>query len=119
VDDGTAFLPALTDGAYCRHKVNRAPKASELRASVGPLASLLALLPDLQAVLLLGAEARQSWRLLTAGHPWLTDGLEVLATRHTSRQAFIGTAQQRAGWLAAHEETFRQAGPVLASGGGR
>jgi uracil-DNA glycosylase len=75
--------------------INRKPNAAELRAGVDPLRRLLALLTRLEVVLLLGGEAQAAWRLLSAAHPEAVDGLTVLESRHTGKQAFIGSSAPR------------------------
>ena len=93
--------------------VNRAPQAAELRAGVEPLRRLIELLPRLEVVLLLGRHAERSWDLLERAHPRLATNFEVLRTRHPGRQAFIGTADQRATWKEDQAVIFEQAGRVM------
>lgn len=93
--------------------VNRAPSAAEVRAGVDPLRRLLALLPDLQVVLLLGRHAQRSWELLLQSDPAAAMGLDVLASRHPSRQAFIGPREQAAVWREEQAQVFERAGRVL------
>jgi len=82
---------------------------------VPPLVELLALLPNLRAVVLLGGDAQDTWKRLEKRHPELPS-YHSLPTRHTGKQAFIGTREQRAKWEADQLETFRTAA-ALARGG--
>lgn len=93
--------------------VNRAPSAVELRAGVEPLRSLLDLLPDLRVVLLLGRHAQRSWELLACTDAALASGYDVLRTRHTGAQAFIGTREQVAVWREEQALVFEQAARLL------
>jgi hypothetical protein len=70
--------------------INRAPKAAELDAGVEPLKRVIELMPKLKVVMLHGGSAQDGWRRLTRRYPHLvaTSGLSVIATYHTSRQAF-------------------------------
>lgn len=70
--------------------INRAPKASELNEGVQPLFELIALLPKLRVIMLHGGSAHDGWRRLIKRHPNLVKerGLHMIATYHTSRQAF-------------------------------
>lgn len=93
--------------------INRAPTRAELRTATASLIELVTLLEDVEVVLLLGEHAQHAWTLLERAWPDLANRLQVLATRHTSRQAFIGNAEQRATWRADQEGVFRQAGQLL------
>lgn len=93
--------------------INRKPRADERRAGVPPLRRLLKLLTELRVVLLLGDDAHKVWDLLTAAHPTAAAGQHVLRTRHTSTQAFIGTADKRDAWRGEQEAVFRQAAALL------
>lgn len=70
--------------------VNRAPKAAELSAGIGPLRRLLDLLPRLRVVMLHGGSARAGWRRFERAYPHVVAErrLCVIPTHHTSRQAF-------------------------------
>lgn len=89
--------------------INRKPKAKELDAGVEPLRRLLALLPRLRVVMLNGGDAQSLWKKFTAAHPRLAEPYIVLPTYHTSRQAFIGTAEIRAQRLADLRAAFKRA----------
>lgn len=93
--------------------INRAPSSAEIAVGVGPLADLLRMLEQLQVVLLLGSEARNCWWRLEKREPALVGPLRVIATRHTSNQAFIGTAEQRTAWKAEQLDDFREAAAVV------
>lgn len=95
--------------------VNRPPSVAELRAGLPPLRHLLSLLPQLEVVLLFGNHARHSWRLLERETPAATAGLAVFSTRHPGRQAFIGTAEQRATWRADQSAVVDDIGALLHS----
>ena len=60
-DAGVAVSTILASNAYpwC---INRRPRADELETGVEPLRRLLALLPQLQVVMLHGGSARDGWR---------------------------------------------------------
>lgn len=70
--------------------INRAPKAIELEAGVEPLKRLIDLMPALEVVMLHGGSAQDGWKRLIRRYPRLvaTRNLRVIATYHTSRQAF-------------------------------
>lgn len=93
--------------------INKAPSAEQLRAGAEVLFRVLLLTPRTEVVLLCGNEAQRVWDLVTATHPDLHEHLAVLKTRHTGRQAFIGTSEQRMTWRAEQEEVFRDAGRRL------
>ncbi len=93
--------------------INRAPSAAELRVGAEPLRLLLGLLVRVEVVVLLGNEARRMWEDLVRSHPDVAQDIEVLRTRHTGRQAFIGTAAQRTQWRTEQEEVFARAAQRL------
>ena len=101
--------------------INKAPTLEQLRAGAEVLFQILLLTPRTEVVLLCGNEAHRCWDLLTASHTDVPEHLAVLRTRHTSRQAFVGTSEQRGAWRAEQEEVFRDAGrrlhPALPSSG--
>jgi hypothetical protein len=112
-DAGIRVADTLPWNAYPWY-INRKPSTEELRAGVDPLRRLLHLLPDLRIVLLLGTEARRCWGLLQLAAPEEVAGLEVLSTRHTSAQAFIGSTEQRQLWRAEQQRVFADASHLLA-----
>lgn len=69
--------------------INAAPNSAQLRAGVEPLRRLVALLPGLRVILLLGRDAQRGWRYVDATHPHLPEerGITVLPTFHPGRQA--------------------------------
>ncbi len=71
------------------------------------------LLSRLEVVLLFGRHGQRSWDLLAQAHPAVAAHVSVLSTRHPGRQAFIGTAKQRALWQEQQAEVFEQAGTLL------
>lgn len=70
--------------------INRAPNSAELQAGIEPLKRMIELLPKLQVVMLHGGSARCGWKQLTRRYPDMVASrkLTVIATYHTSRQAF-------------------------------
>ncbi len=70
--------------------INRHPKAAELDAGVEPLKRVIDLIPDLQVIMLHGGAAHKGWKRLSRHYPNLVteNGLHVIKTYHTSRQAF-------------------------------
>lgn len=70
--------------------VNRVPTTSEIDAGLEPLRALIELLPMLRVVMLHGGSAHQGWRRFLRKHGNLIAGrsIHVVATYHTSRQAF-------------------------------
>jgi hypothetical protein len=70
--------------------INRNPTPSELEMGVPPLKRIIDLMPKLRVVMLHGQSARDGWRRLVKAYPTLVAdrALEVIATYHTSRQAF-------------------------------
>jgi hypothetical protein len=99
--------------------INKAPTAAQLDAGVEPLRRLVALLPNLQVVMLHGGSAHDSWKRLIRRHPDIADrGATVIETYHTSRQAFWHKdpteRQRRADHLHA---AFRRASELLVQQG--
>ena len=70
--------------------INRAPSAAELEAGIEPLKRLIDLMPRLSVVMLHGGDAKNGWKRFTRRFPRLIVERElyVIATYHTSRQAF-------------------------------
>lgn len=70
--------------------INRAPDRTELESGVEPLKDIIGLMPDLQVVMLHGGHAKDGWKRLIRRYPNLVAQrkLRVIATYHTSRQAF-------------------------------
>jgi hypothetical protein len=68
--------------------INRKPSASELDAGAEPLRRLIALMPRLRVVLLHGGDAQAGWRRFTRRFPGAAEGVAVVPSYHTSRQAF-------------------------------
>lgn len=68
--------------------INRKPTAAELEAGTEPLRRVIELLPELRVVLLHGGDAHTAWRRFARQCPTVADGPAVIATYHTSRQAF-------------------------------
>lgn len=92
--------------------INQTPTSAQITAGLGPLIELLQLLDRLKVVLLLGSEAKRSWSRMAAQEPALAARVRAIVTRHTSHQAFIGTAEQRAYWKAEQLEAFYEAAAV-------
>jgi Uracil DNA glycosylase superfamily len=96
--------------------INRKPKAAELDDGVEPLRRLLALLGRVRIVMLNGGEAKTGWKKFRTKYPQLAERYAVLPTYHTSKQAFIGTAEIRAERLAdlraKHDEALQLLGDV-------
>jgi len=93
--------------------INQAPTAAQIAAGVDPLVSLLKLLTAPRVVILLGSEAAISWRRTEQCEPDLVRPLRVLRTRHASKQAFIGTEEQRSFWMAQQLDVFHEAAAVM------
>ena len=70
--------------------INRAPKAKELSAGVEPLKKIMDKIPKLQIIMLHGGDALSGWKHLNRRYPTVVAErqLRVIATYHTSRQAF-------------------------------
>lgn len=96
--------------------INRAPTAAQLRVGAEVLFQVLHLTPRVEVVLLCGNEAHRSWDLLVAAHAELPSHPTILKTRHTGRQAFVGTTEQRTTWRAEQEEVVHDAGRRLRAG---
>ena len=97
--------------------VNRLPRAHELDDGVEPLRRLLRLLPGLRVVMLHGGSAQDGWRRLARQDPGAACRLAVVATYHTSSQAFIGPPPVRAARRAALTEAFAQTAGILREAG--
>lgn len=97
--------------------INRLPRAAELDDGVEPLRRILGLLPGLRVVMLHGGSAQDGWRRLARQDPGAADRLAVVATYHTSNQAFIGPPKIRAARRAALTEAFAQAARMLREAG--
>ena len=68
--------------------INRKPSAAELDAGAEVLHRLIALMPRLRVVLLHGGDAQAGWRRFARRFPGTADGVMVVSSYHTSRQAF-------------------------------
>ena len=98
--------------------INRAPKAAELAAGTPPLHQLVELLPRLRVVMLHGGSAHVGWKRFEREHPSVvsTRGLCVIATYHTSRQAFWHRSPEVRESRKLHlKEAFTKAARVLRS----
>lgn len=93
--------------------INKPPTSSQLSAGLDPLIELLGLLQRLRVVILLGAEARTMWLKVEKRAPALANGVRVIATRHTSNQAFIGSADRRAAWQEDQLSAFVEAAAMV------
>jgi hypothetical protein len=62
---------------------------------------------------LFGGSAQDGWKRLARRYPGLVNGLEVVATYHTSAQAFIGPPKVRAERMAALTEAFARTAQIL------
>jgi hypothetical protein len=96
--------------------INKAPTAAQLEAGVAPLVELMGLLPKLRVVMLHGGSAQSGWMRLTRRYPELENdrGLTVIATYHTSRQAFWHPDPAERARRTAHlSASFAQASNVL------
>lgn len=67
--------------------------ARHLEVGLEPLHRLLALLPRLQVVLLMGRKAQDSWRRLALRFPDSTRSITAIPTLHTSRRGITGGGQ--------------------------
>lgn len=72
------------------------PLASQIVDGLDPLHRLLQLLPELRAILLMGAKAQDSWRRYEARHPVLT-AVPARSTLHTSRRGITNGGQHSRG----------------------
>ena len=118
---GHAGVPpsATTPWNACPWLLDHPPTAADVRTGVEPLRRLLALLPRLEVVLLLGREAQRCWDLLTAADDAppadvRTADLHVLRTRHVSVQAFIAPPAERERRRAEQQQVFVDAARLLA-----
>jgi mannose-6-phosphate isomerase-like protein (cupin superfamily) len=100
--------------------INRAPDAQQGRAGAQVLVELVALLPDLEVVLLQGRDAERIWDRAIALDPGLAkEGVEVVRTIHPGRQAlFHRDPEERARRKARQVEAFARVGAILAGGPG-
>ena len=71
--------------------INSIPKVAQLKAGLEPLKRLLDLLPNLRVIMLHGVVTKDSWKFFGEAYPeYLAErNFEVIATYHTSNQAFI------------------------------
>jgi hypothetical protein len=86
---------------------NRTPTREEIHSALPYLTQLLALLPDLRAVVLLGAKAQEGWRLAAHDRP-----LAVFPAPHPSPLAINRNRQVQWPRLV---EAFRQAARVVSA----
>lgn len=95
--------------------IDRAPTADELRSASRVLVALLELLPDLQVVLLQGAEAQSAWRSALEAQPRIRRRrLITLETYHASPQAlWHRSAEERERRVVHRLETWREAADIL------
>lgn len=96
--------------------IDRAPTDAEIRSATPALMSLLALLPDLEVVLLHGAEARSAWRAATDLHPAIyRRRLVVMEAYHPSVRALQSPLEEeRTRRIRHREQVWREAGMILA-----
>jgi hypothetical protein len=96
--------------------INRKPNASELRAGIRPLRSLIDLLPRLKVITLHGRDAQVLWDKFRDMYPGVAERYIALRTYHTSRQAFIGTHDVREARMKNLRAAFATADRVLGEG---
>ncbi|PPF51231.1 hypothetical protein C5B94_14860 [Clavibacter michiganensis] len=100
--------------------IDRAPGAVEGRLGARVLVELVALLPDLEVVLLQGRDAERIWRYAVELDPDLADGVRyaVLSTIHPSRSSlFHPDPAVREARTADQVATYRRVGALLAGRG--
>jgi hypothetical protein len=98
--------------------INAAPIASEGRVGALVLVELVALLPDLEVVLLQGRDAERIWGYAVELDPTLADGVRfpVIATIHPGRQAlFHPDPVERDRRRADQAAAFARVGALLAA----
>lgn len=97
--------------------IDRAPTSAEMREAVPTLATLVAMMPELEVVILHGRQAQDAWRFGLAGHRDIRRRrLIVLETYHPSVQALrTPSPQERARRVAHRIDTWREAGEILSS----
>jgi Uracil DNA glycosylase superfamily len=93
--------------------INRQPTTAELDEGIEPLLRVIALLTRLKVVMLMGGDAQRSWRKLTRLYPEQAARFVVLRTYHTSREAFIGSAEERRRRRAQQRSCFTKAARLL------
>jgi hypothetical protein len=67
--------------------INDKPTAGQLTRALPVLHRLIAMCPQLQVVMVHGGDAHKAWRMFSQSYPQTTQGLHVIETYHTSRQA--------------------------------
>ena len=97
--------------------INDQPSSDEIRAGLEPLRRVIELLDRLEVLILLGNTAQRSWSRFSESYPHHTVGFDVLPTRHTSPQAFVGSTKQRAVWKEEQAQVFIEAGRILRTTG--
>jgi hypothetical protein len=96
--------------------IDRAPNAAEGRVGARALVELIALLPDLEIVLLQGRDAERIWRYATELDPSLAAGVVVRATIHPGRSALFHPDRAVRQARVAHQvATYREVGALLAA----
>ncbi|MFT2691491.1 uracil-DNA glycosylase [Clavibacter zhangzhiyongii] len=99
--------------------INAAPDAAQGRVGARALVELVALLPDLEVVLLQGRDAERIWRYAVELDGTLAEGIRfpVVATIHPGRQAlFHPDPEVRAERQARQATAFAEVGSILARG---
>jgi hypothetical protein len=99
--------------------INAAPDAEQGRVGARVLVELVALLPDLEVVLLQGRDAERIWRYAVELDPSLADGIRfsVIGTIHPGRQAlFHPDPMEREQRMARQVAAFARVGALLAEG---
>ena len=99
--------------------INAAPDAAQGRVGARALVELVALLPDLEVVLLQGRDAERIWRYAVELDDTLADGIRfpVVATIHPGRQALFHPDPVERRQRRAHQvDAFAGVARILAAG---
>jgi hypothetical protein len=113
LDEAGIAVPDMNPWNAYPWYINRGLSAQEREAGVEPLHRLIALLPRLHVVMLNGKDAQDTWKRLVNRYPEVARRYLVLPTYHTSRQAFIGTAEVREARLQGLRDAFASAKRAL------
>lgn len=88
----------------------------ELEAGIEPTMRLLALLPKLRVVMLMGGEARNGWARLRKQHPAVQDRYHVLESLHPSGRGITnGSRHTKAIGVEKVIQSMRKALPIIDS----
>jgi hypothetical protein len=110
--DATDVLPWNAHPWYRHGTANL--RTHDLRRGVEPLKNVMALMPDIRAIVLFGNNAQKSWKYFQQKHPEIALKIRGIDSPHPGTQALWSTdAQVRERRVQRRTEAMREAREVL------